>query len=62
MKNINVTINFDVKKFNALLESATEFFMQMESESIHDVDIEKCLSDYASALLTYNQTLIKSSI
>lgn len=62
MKNINIVINFDAKKFNSLLESATENFIQMESESIHKVNIEKCLSYYGSALLIYNQSLIKSSI
>ena len=59
MKNIPVTLIIDTKKLNVLLESATENLIEMESNSLHEVDIEACLQSYISALLLYNQTLFK---
>ena len=59
MKNIPVTLIVDTKKLNGLIESATENFIEMESNSLHEVDIEACLQSYISALLLYNQTLFK---
>ena len=59
MKNIPVTLINDTKKLNTLIERATESFIEMESNSLHKVDIEACLQSYISALLLYNQTLFK---
>ena len=33
--------------------------IEMEANSLHEVDIEACLQSYISALLLYNQTLFK---
>lgn len=59
MKNIPVTLIIDTKKLNTLIESAIENLAKMESNSLHEVDIEACLQSYISALLLYNQTLFK---
>ena len=59
MKNIIATLTVDTKKLNTLIECAIENFAEMESNSLHEVDIEVCLQSYISALLTYNQTLFK---
>ena len=59
MKNIYATLTIDTKKLNTLIERAIENFAEMESSSLHDVDIEVCLQSYISSLLTYNQTLFK---
>lgn len=59
MKNIPVTITIDTKKLNTLIERAIENLTEMESNSLHEVDIEACLQSYISALLLYNQTLFK---
>lgn len=59
MKNIPVTIIIDTKKLNILIERAIENLVEMESNSLHEVDIEACLQSYISALLLYNQTLFK---
>ena len=44
---------------NPAEQRAIENFAEMESNSLHEVDIEACLQSYISALLTYNQTLFK---
>ena len=59
MKNIITTLTIDTKKLNTLIERAIENFAEMESNSLHEVDIEACLQSYTSALLLYNQTLFK---
>ena len=59
MKNIPVTITIDTKKLNILIERAIENLIKMESNSLHEVDIEACLQSYISAALIYNQTLFK---
>ena len=59
MKNIPVTITIDTKKLNTLIERAIENLAEMESNSLHEVDIEACLQSCISALLLYNQTLFK---
>lgn len=59
MKNIHATLTIDTKKLNALIERATESFIEMERILLHEVDIEACLQSYISALLLYNQTLFK---
>ena len=59
MKNIPVTLIIDTKKSNTLIERAIENFIEMESNSLHEVDIEACLQSYISAALIYNQTLFK---
>ena len=59
MKNIIATLTVDTKKLNTLVEMAIENLAEMESNSLHEVDIEACLQSYISALLTYNQTLFK---
>ena len=59
MKNIIATLAVDTKKLNTLVEMAIENLAEMESNSLHEVDIEACLQSYISALLTYNQTLFK---
>ena len=59
MKNIPVTLVIDTKKLNTLIECAIENFIEMESNSLHEADIEACLQSYISALLLYNQTLFK---
>ena len=59
MKNIPVTITIDTKKLSILIERATESLIEMEQNSLHEVDIEACLQSYISALLLYNQTLFK---
>ena len=59
MKNIPVTIIIDTKKLNILIERAIENLVEMEANSLHEVDIEACLQSYISALLLYNQTLFK---
>lgn len=41
---------FDSGLFLQLIENSIDEFKLMESESIFDVDIEKCISDYASYL------------
>ena len=59
MKNIYATLTVDTKKLNFLIERATENLIEMEQNSLHEVDIEACLQSYISALLLYNQTLFK---
>ena len=59
MKKIYATLTIDTKKLSALIERAVENFIEMESNSLHEVDIKACLDCYISALLTYNQTLFK---
>ena len=59
MKNIHATLIFDTKKLNTLIERAIENLIEMEANSLHEVDIEACLQSYISALLLYNQTLFK---
>ena len=59
MKNIPVTLIIDTKKLNALIERAIENLIEMEANSLHEVDIEACLQSYISALLLYNQTLFR---
>ena len=59
MKNIPVTITINTKKLNTLIERAIENFIEMESSSLHEVDMEASLQSYISALLLYNQTLFK---
>ena len=59
MKNIHATLIIDTKKLNTLIERAIENLIEMESNSLHEVDIEVCLQSYISALLLYNQTLFK---
>ena len=59
MKNIIATITVDTRKLNTLIECAIENLAEMESNSLHEVDIEACLQSYISALLLYNQTLFK---
>ena len=59
MKNIPVTITIDTKKLNTLIERAIENLIEMESNSLHEVDIEACLQSYISAASIYNQTLFK---
>ena len=59
MKNIPVTLIIDTKKLNTLIERAIENLIEMEQNSLHEVDIEACLQSYISALLLYNQTLFK---
>ena len=59
MKNIHATLTVDTKKLNILIERAIENLIEMEANSLHDVDIEACLQSYISALLLYNQTLFK---
>jgi len=59
MKNIPVTLIIDTKKLNILIERAIENLVEMESNSLHEVDIKACLQSYISALLLYNQTLFK---
>lgn len=59
MKNIHATLIIDTKKLNILIERAIENLIKMESNSLHEVDIEACLQSYISALLLYNQTLFK---
>ena len=59
MKNIHATLTIDTKKLNILIERAIENLTEMESNSLHEVDIEACLQSYISALLIYNQTLFK---
>ena len=62
MKNIHATLIVDTKKLNTLIERAIENFIEMESSSLHEVDMEACLQSYISALLLYNQTLFKAVI
>ena len=59
MKNIIATLTVDTKKLNALIERAIENLAEMESNSLHEVDIEACLQSYIYALLLYNETLFK---
>ena len=59
MKNIPVTITIDTKKLNTLIERAIENLIEIEENSLHEVDIEACLQSYISTLLLYNQTLFK---
>ena len=59
MKNIIATLAVDTKKLNTLVEMAIENLAEMESNSLHEVDIEACLQSYISAALIYNQTLFK---
>ena len=59
MKSIIATLTVDTKKLNTLIERAIENFAEMETNSLHDVDIKNCLDCYISSLLTYNQTLFK---
>ena len=59
MKNIHATIIIDTSKLNSLIERAIDNLAEMESNSLHEVDIEACLQSYISALLLYNQTLFK---
>ena len=59
MKNIPVTITIDTRKLSILIERAIENLIEMEANSLHEVDIEACLQSYISALLLYNQTLFK---
>lgn len=44
------------------LEKAIDTFKDLESKSLHDVDIELCIKDYISALLIFDQTLFESKI
>lgn len=62
MRNIKATLTLDAKKLHELIESASENFMEMESNSIHEANVSDCLNDYVSALLIYNQTLFKLNI
>lgn len=41
---------FDSGLYTQLIENSIDEFKQMEQESIFDIDIEKCVSDYASYL------------
>lgn len=50
---------FDSGLFVQLIENSIEEFKRMESESIFDVDIEKCISDYASYLYICHSYLTK---
>ena len=46
MKKIYATLTIDTNKLNALIERAVENFIEMESNSLHEVDIEACLQSY----------------
>ena len=59
MKKIYATLTVDTKNLNTLIERAIENLAEMESNSLHEADIEACLQSYISALLLYNQTLFR---
>ena len=52
-------MRIDSDKLNKLLESAIDNFKDMEANHLHNVDLEKCVSDYISAVLIFNQGIFK---
>ena len=59
MKSCKLILRIDSEKLNKLLESAIDNFKDMEANHLHDVDLEKCVSDYISAVLIFNQSVFK---
>ena len=52
-------MRIDSDKLKKLLESAIDNFNDMEANHLHDVDLRKCLDDYISAVLIFNQGIFK---
>ena len=59
MKSCKLILRIDSEKLNKLLESAIDNFKDMEVNQLHDVDLEKCVSDYINAVLIFNQGIFK---
>ena len=59
MKSCKLILRIDSEKLNKLLESAIDNFKDMEANCLHDVDLEKCVGDYISAVLIFNHGIFK---
>ncbi len=59
MKKCKLVLRIDSEKLKNLLESAVDNFKDMEANHLHNVDLRKCLDDYISALLIFNQSVFK---
>ena len=42
-------------------EWAINTFKGLECDSLHDVDIEKCITDYVNALFIYDGRIVKTT-
>ncbi|AFV51491.1 hypothetical protein AB2_07 [Acinetobacter phage vB_AbaM-IME-AB2] len=56
---IYLNIEIDKEKLTKLCEIAIENFKKYEQNQLNDVDIDKCVDDYISAVLIYNTRLTK---
>lgn len=56
---IYLNIEIDKEKLTQLCEIAIENFKKYEQDQLNDVDIDKCVDDYISAVLIYNTELTK---
>lgn len=60
--NVYVSIELDTEKLNQKLECAIDYFKDVESRQLNDVDIEECYKDYVHALLIFDESLIVKTI
>lgn len=49
----------DVDYLNSLLKRASDLFVELESDCLNDVDIDRCLSDYIKATFIFNNNIFK---
>lgn len=47
------------EKLYKKIEESFDSFVQMESNSLHSVDVEACVSDYVTSLCIFDQTLFE---
>ena len=59
---MKIKVILQTEKLYQKIEKAIENLIHLESESPHDVDIGKCIDDYITALLIFDQTLFKTEI
>ena len=59
---MNIKAKISTEKLYLKLKEDVEFFKKLESETIADVDLEKCIEDYAAALLIYNGNIVSVTL
>lgn len=50
---------FNSDLFSQLIEKSIDEFKKMESDSVFNIDIEKCISDYSTYLMICHSYLVK---
>lgn len=56
--NTKLVAQINTELMNKKIETAIEAFKSMESQLLHDVDLEKCIKSYLDAIFIYDARLV----